>query len=73
MTEALLEDLEKAFPGKSLLTVSDICQFLGCSQKVVYNWMKRSDPGRRPPRLKVGQEIKFPRLAFVQWLAKEQK
>ena len=73
MTSALTAEIERIFPGKALLTIADLCLFLGCSEKVVYNWMKRAEPTRRPPRIKVGQEVKFPRAAFVHWLTQEQK
>lgn len=72
MVEALIEELERSFPGKAVLTVSDVCQFLGCSEKVIYNWTKRSDSRRRPPRIIVGKEIRFPKRPFINWLATEQ-
>jgi len=72
MDDSFIESLEELFRDKLLLTVQDICQGLGCAETVVYNWMKRADADRRPPKLRVGQEMKFPRGPFVRWLAKEQ-
>jgi predicted DNA-binding transcriptional regulator AlpA len=72
MDQSIMSEIEEVFRGKIFLTIADICGVLGCSENVVYNWMKRADPLRRPPRIKVGQEMKFPRGAFFQWLVKEQ-
>jgi len=72
MDESVVSSLEELFQGKSLLTIKDICLGLGCAETVVYNWMKRADATRRPPKLRVGQELRFPRTPFVRWLAKEQ-
>ncbi len=72
MNETCFSEIEQALGGKVFLSVNDICDLLGCSERVVYNWMKRADPARRPPKLKIGHEIKFPRGAFIQWLLKEQ-
>jgi predicted DNA-binding transcriptional regulator AlpA len=70
--QALLSEIDAYFHGKAFLTLQEICQALGCSENVVYNWLKRADPTRRPPKIKLGQETRFPKLAFVRWLAKEQ-
>ena len=72
MEAQMLKEIDTLFKDRIFLSVLDITQLLGCSENVVYNWMKRSDPARRPPRIKVGKDIKFPRGAFVQWLVKEQ-
>jgi predicted DNA-binding transcriptional regulator AlpA len=72
MDESIITSLEEIFQDKLLLTVQDICFGLGCEETVVYNWMKRADPDRRPPKLRVGQALRFPRRPFVRWLAKEQ-
>jgi predicted DNA-binding transcriptional regulator AlpA len=72
MYEAIITSLTEVFRDKPLLTVEDICAGLGCSATVVYNWLKRPNPAKRPPKIKLGQEVKFPRGAFVEWLAKDQ-
>ena len=72
MEESMVSNLEQLFGDKLLLTIPDICLALGCAETVVYNWMKRADPVRRPPKIRIGTELKFPRGTFVRWLAKEQ-
>jgi len=72
MVEALLQDLESTFPGKSFLTAQEICQYLGCEMAVVYNWNKRSNPAKRPPALQVGKSLRYQKQLFAQWLAAEQ-
>ena len=37
MENSMVTNLEQLFGDKLLLTVSDICQALGCSEAVVYN------------------------------------
>jgi len=72
MYEAILEDLESAFPTKMVLTAQEICTYLGCEMAVLYNWNKRSNPSRRPPTIKVGKELRYQRRAFARWLVEEQ-
>lgn len=72
MFEPLMEAAEAAFPRKAFLTIDDVCEFLACSRPIVYNWIKRSDPSKRPPRLLIGNEPRFPKRPFIEWLAKEQ-
>lgn len=70
--ETLLKDLELATKDKPLLSTEDIATLLGCSVKVIYNWTRRIDPERRPPRVVIGRQVKFPRTEFFRWLVKEQ-
>lgn len=72
MFETLLEGAEQAFPKKTLLTIDEIAQFLDCEPDVVYNWTRRSDPARRPPKIIVGKEVRFPKKDFFRWLANDQ-
>lgn len=57
---------------KQFLTVEDVCTLLECSPKVIYNWTKRSDAKKRPPRIIVGKSIRFPKSEFLRWLMNEQ-
>jgi predicted DNA-binding transcriptional regulator AlpA len=70
--EALLEEVNRLYPAKGLLTLDEVCNFLECERQVVYNWSKRSEPKKRPPRILVGREVRFPKKDFVKWLALEQ-
>lgn len=72
MIESLRQEIDQRFSGKGFLTTEDICTFLSCDEAVVYNWNKRVDPRRRPPRIQVGKELRFPKYEFVKWLAEEQ-
>ena len=72
MFEVILEDLENQFPGRSFLSVQDVCQYLGCDETVVYNWNKRQNLARRPVALTIGKHLKFQKKLFAQWLSKEQ-
>lgn len=71
-TETLLKEMEELFRGKLFLTVEDITALLSCDAHTVYNWTKRADPQRRPPRIFVGRELRFPRKPFLHWLVSEQ-
>ena len=64
---------QKAMPDREFLTIEEVAEVLRCSIRVVYNWTRRSDPKRRPPKLQVGKEVRFPRADLVRWLAKETK
>lgn len=68
----ILEDINQMFPKKAYLTVEDIMTLLECSSNVIYNWTKRSDRNKRPPRIFVGTEIRFPKRKFLVWLENEQ-
>ena len=71
-THFLMQEIDALFPGKIFLTLEDVANLLSCSPKVIYNWTKRSNPIRRPPRLLVGKELRFPKREFVRWLSEEQ-
>jgi len=60
--------LSEKYPEKSFLTVEEIAQLIECSPKTVYNWTKRPDPSRRPPRITLGKSLRFPKHAFLDWL-----
>jgi NADPH-dependent ferric siderophore reductase len=68
----LLEEAEEQFPKKSVLTMEDIASYLECDPKIIYNWTRRSDPSRRPPKIIVGKQLRFPKRDFFRWLAAEQ-
>jgi excisionase family DNA binding protein len=72
MFEALLEEADRLFPNKSLLTIEEVCQFLDCRPQTVYNWAKRADRKRQPPRLRIGKSLRFPKKEFLKWLGNEQ-
>lgn len=71
MYESLLKLAEKVFRDKELLTIEEIAQFLQCDPEVVYNWTRRIDSKRRPPKLSIGKLIRFPKDDFMKWLAEE--
>lgn len=72
MTECLLEEIDTLFKDQAFLTMEDVSKLLSCDEQVIYNWTKRMDPKRRPPRIIVGKSIRFPKREFIRWLAKEQ-
>lgn len=71
MFESLLQEVNEQYQNKAFLTMEEVAQFLNCGEQVIYNWSKRPDPKRRPPRLMVGKSIRFPKRDFVRWLADE--
>jgi predicted DNA-binding transcriptional regulator AlpA len=71
MSDLLLQEVNERFPEKAFLTLSEVAQFLDCSENVIYNWTKRSDPKRRPPRIIVGKTLRFPKRDLVRWLVEE--
>ena len=72
MFESLLQSAEQRFPSKAVLSVDEIATFLDCNPQVVYNWLRRSSAARRPPRIIVGKDIRFPMREFFKWLAEDQ-
>ena len=72
MYEALIEDMDRLFPNKSFLTIEEVCEFLVCDRETIYNWSKRNDPKRQPPRLMIGKTLRFPKKDFVRWLTEVQ-
>lgn len=72
MFEELLEEIERRFPQKVFISIEEAAQFLDCEVIVLYNWNKRTNLKRRPPRIPVGKEIRYPKKEFVKWLANEQ-
>lgn len=68
----LLEQFESIFPGKVLLTRHDVMKALECEDHTVETWTKRPNAARRPPRVLVGGETRFPKKAFVRWFVEEQ-
>jgi excisionase family DNA binding protein len=72
MFETLFEEVNRLYPEKGLLTLQEVCNFLECEPQTIYNWTKRSEPKRRPPKIAVGREVRFPKKEFVRWLAQEQ-
>lgn len=73
MFETLLNDAGPLLQNKAFLTIDDVAQLLNCEKKVVYNWTKRADPARRPPKFAVGKSFRFPKTELLRWLAKEWK
>lgn len=71
MFDSLLKDVDSLFKDKAFLTLDDVAQLLSCEKKVIYNWTKRPDPKRRPPRLSVGKSFRFPKTDFLKWLVNE--
>ena len=72
MLETIMNECDEVFKGKLFLTVEDIMGLLGCDEKTIYNWTKRSNPNRRPPRIIVGKELRFPKKPFLKWLVDDQ-
>ena len=68
MSRSVLEELEEQFRGKIFLTMQDVVNLLECSEGTVYNWVRRRNHKRRPPRIVVGREVRFPTKAFLAWL-----
>jgi predicted DNA-binding transcriptional regulator AlpA len=73
MLETLVAETGDVFPGKAFLTVEDVKSLLSCTESTIYNWSRRADPQRRPPRLMVGKSIRFPKREFFKWLSTELK
>ena len=69
--DSLMQVADQMFPNKAFLSIEEVAKFLSCSEKIIYNWNKRPDPRRRPPRLSVGKSIRFPKKDLMQWLSKE--
>ena len=71
-TVDLLQEIDSLFPDKVFLTLAEVANLLNCPDKVIYNWTKRSNPKKRPPRIIVGKELRFPKRELARWLMQEQ-
>lgn len=65
---SIVEELERRFPGRVFLSLKDLCAFFECDEKTIYNWNQRSN---RPPQIKVGRSLKYPKNAIAEWIATE--
>lgn len=72
MDEAVFSEVDQIFKNKIYLTIQDVADLLGCDPQIVFNWTRRSDPRKRPPRILVGKDVRFPKRDLVRWLAQEQ-
>ncbi len=72
MNDPIIQEIANRYPEKAFLTLDEAAQLLGCKRRVIYNWTRRKEPSQRPPRIAVGKSIRFPKIAFIQWLLKEQ-
>lgn len=72
MENEIIQELNQKYQNRPFLTLEEVAEVLGCSKKVVYNWTRRTDPKKRPPRLTIGKTVRFPKVAFVQWLIEQQ-
>jgi phage terminase Nu1 subunit (DNA packaging protein) len=72
MVQEIILTFEELFPKKAFLTVEDLRLILDCSPQVIQNWSRRADPAKRPPRLQIGKEVRYPKKALAEWLAREQ-
>ncbi len=68
MFKSFIDEAEQIYKGKMFLTLNDVTALLGCEDKVIYNWTRRVDPKKRPPKIFVGKELRFPKRDFLQWL-----
>ncbi len=73
MEDEIIRELESLYEVKVFLTMEDVTSLLDCKPTVVYNWIKRADVKKRPPRIMVGKSMRFPKKSFIRWLVKEQK
>jgi hypothetical protein len=73
MIESILAELSEDIRHKPFLTREEICKILDCTDRVICNWIKRTNPKRRPPRIIVGKKTLFPKKEFFAWLVSEQK
>jgi hypothetical protein len=64
----MFNDARRVFPNKGFLTIEDVALLLECEPQVIRNWTKRADPTKRPPRVRIGKQIRFPLEQFCQWL-----
>ena len=72
MYESLLDEANRLFPNKGVLSIEEIAQVLDCETVVIYNWTRRSNPDRRPPRLLIGRGFRFTKKEFFKWLSEIQ-
>lgn len=72
MYESMLEEFDRIFPNKALLTKEEVAEALGCQVSVVYNWIRKIDPARRAPAFMVGKDVRIPKRPFVRWFVDEQ-
>ena len=72
MLEALLAVADHLFPHREMLSKEDIAKILECDPKVISHWVKRTDPAKRPPRLLLGSDHRFPKREMMRWVVENQ-
>ena len=72
MLQALVDFADRTFPNKEILTLMELAQILDCEPHVIQNWVKRSDSSKRPPRLILGNSLKFPKREVLRWVVETQ-
>lgn len=68
MFEMKIEDLEDIFPSKNILTMEEVASALNCPKRMVANWTRRPELSKRPPMLRTGKWIRFPKRPLLKWL-----
>ena len=66
--QSIYEDFDRVFHDKIMLSVEDICNYLGCDPQTIYNWTARKN---KPPRLQIGKNVRYPKKEFVKWFLTE--
>ena len=72
IVDALIRIARQRFPDRELINATELAQILECEPKVVQNWIRRSTPDRRPPRIKLGGEFRFPIEEVLRWVIEAQ-
>jgi predicted DNA-binding transcriptional regulator AlpA len=63
-----IRELSERYPNKIFLTLEEVAALVECTPRTVYNWTKRADASKRPPRISIGKSLRFPKNEFLRWL-----
>ena len=71
LVEGIMQEINDCYKGKIFLSVKDVSEILGCSQEDVHNLSRLRRHQKKPPRIMVFNEVRYPKKAFVEWLLLE--
>ena len=72
LVDSMVKDMNREFSEKAILSVDDLAKFFACPKGVIYNWNRRVDVNRRPPKVTFGKEVRYQKRALALWMVMEQ-
>ncbi|HAR41855.1 MAG TPA: hypothetical protein DCS07_04375 [Bdellovibrionales bacterium] len=71
VVEGIMQEINSIYKKKVFLSVQDVSEILGCTEEEVHNLSRLRKHQKKPPRIIVFKEVRYPKKAFVEWLLME--